>query len=287
MPNRLRVLLGAAPALICACFLPSAVAAGDVQLSLHQYTQIAQSQLSIEVLPRLFYNGLDQVDSSKIGIVETGAFPAIRQDAGSGLQISSVAIAIMDRVAEADYKASSTGDIGSLDNYLRTIATLIFSFAKSGASPNWTRLVDQLPNLPSRQATPDEAYIFFRRPTLTNLIGSVLVRELAAIDIAQKYPDLSGSETNDANRRAAASVVEAKFEAAPPTALVVYSLLKKASDPKIIQQPNVDAAQELQKSLCDESNFQSLLRPQNPDIAQSKGPFNAGRRIVLRYASCR
>jgi hypothetical protein len=81
-------------------------------------------------------------------------------------------------------------------------------------------------------------------------------------------------------------VVEAKFEAAPPSALVVYSLLKKASGSKTIQQPAVEAAQELEKSLCDESNFQSLLRFQNFDMAQSKAPFSAGRRIMLRYASC-
>jgi hypothetical protein len=66
----------------------------------------------------------------------------------------------MDRVAGADYVASSTGDIESLDNYIRTIATLIFTFAKSAESQDWTRLIYQVPNLPARQATLDEPYIF-------------------------------------------------------------------------------------------------------------------------------
>jgi hypothetical protein len=63
--------------------------------------------------------------------------------------------------------------------------------------------------------------------------------------------------------------------------------LKNASNPKTIDL-DLDAIRELEKSMCNEANFQSLLLSSSPEqLATSRASFSAGRRIMLRYGSCR
>jgi hypothetical protein len=286
MSHKLPILLAGGIAIAWA--LSANPVAGFAELPLSAYTELAQRQLKSEVLPRLFYSGTGEAKSACIEIVESGKFLAVARELNTtrgDFQINSVSIAVMDRVAEADYAASSIGDYRSLDDYVRAAASTIVKFAASGR--DWRLMLEQVPTFAKFYSKSDPAehvdasgYLVFRNITLTNMIGSVVVRELTEIDMAHRDPSVSAPDAGELNKRAAEAVSRAKFAAAPASALAVYSLLKNVGRSKLTS-VEPDADKQLEKSLCNEANFQSYLINTSDQSQNSRSSFGAGRKLIM------
>jgi hypothetical protein len=294
MANRRATLCGPTALMISICLLWAAAGAQDVAqspLSLGEYTKISSEQLKGEVLPRLYYSGLSEAKGLQVKIVQSASFPAVNRARAStqvNFDLNSVAIAIMDRVSEGDYLASSIGDAGSLERYMNDAANRIYAFAHDTDVKDWRLLVDQIPpfdrfyrmSTASSRVLGGNLYIPIRSTILTSAIGSVVVRETTEIRLAQesRLPDQLGY-TEEFVRRAGPTILSARFDAVPASALVFYVLLKTVQEKPL----------SLDTLMCNEAKFQDYLQA-NRNVEQtsfnSQYIFSAGRRIMSRFGSC-
>ena len=280
-------ILGCAVTIISTLAVTGACYAGEAPsvLPLERYTSLSDSALR-DVLPRLFYEGFKQVKSYTVSVVQTGTFPAAKRS-GQSLQINSVAIAAMDAVIEADYLSSSIGDGGeALRRYLAQLNESAAKFS-GGDWQLWLRTLPRFQEFYRAQvsAGPIEInvpYDLLRQTILTSAIGSVIVRELAEIDLEPERSSLGSNYADALNRRSASLVARAGFDAAPGTALVIYSALKNIQE---------NRGQRLETIECNEARFQRMLQASGIRVLSRESggtlvSFSAGQRLFDRLSGC-
>ena len=117
---------------------------------------------------------------------------------------------------------------------------------------------------------------------MSSAIGSVIVRELTELDLAAERSTLGSAYADALNFRSASIIARAGFDAAPGTALVLYSALKNIQEKK---------GQSFEAIECNEAKFQRVLQASGlHTLSRESGgtlvSFSAGQRLLERVPGC-
>jgi hypothetical protein len=256
-----------------------------------QYIQRLASDLVEEIPSRLFYAEFPEIKRYKITVVAANDFPAVRNKDGN-IAFNSAMLVAMDAVMQADNQASMVEDSEALGKYIYQIASSANITHSSGG--DWQLWAAQLPpfveffrNLRASNSSnllPEPSdYSHFRPLMLTNALGAVVVREVVGDSLRGLSSDPSFVQ-NAIYRKSAPVVVAANFDAVPPTAMAVYTMLKNLSNGSVAA---------LNDIFCRESNFQRMTLGPNRNQRNLSGggigravSFSAGQRFVGQFEGC-